>query len=250
MNAEKISCVICKGSSQCLKCENKQLKNQLEELSQELLKFYTTDTLNKLYLSSYQMSGVKQLFQISEKPMVFEYKHYICQSYFLTLTFDPARFGLAPYPEQRIDYILYHMYKCCKYVFIKGLYGCFEHHKNGIVHSHMIIITEEKEQVYKYLHKQFTDNPHNKIAVHIDKAKHPQAKQYIEKESIYYFKYEGGMTRASPDAPSQGGTPLPVGGECPKGDSRSSESLGKGTPYTTLSLNDKKIIEKYLKKNI
>lgn len=106
---------------------------------------------------------------------------------FITITFDPAKFGLNNEPSKEKNYILWHLTRIRKYGWCTCFSGCFEKQQNGTIHAHLIMGTNYQTDVYKYLHKQFTDNPRNKVAIRIDPAK-IRAMEYIRKESDHYFQ--------------------------------------------------------------
>lgn len=184
------ACPICSESSiKCNKCEIIKLKNEVCTLRRELAKYYTSDVtkFTPNFYDKFLSLNFKTVRQC--QPIEYVYESELPNSFFITITFDPARFGLYPYESERKQYILNSLYKIMKDELIKKCYGCFEYHQNGIVHSHLIanIAPDDAKIVKRKLREQFTDNLHNKIVVDIGKAKFPQAKQYIEKESEEYF---------------------------------------------------------------
>lgn len=183
------SCAICHQSTQCYKCEIVDLKAKVRNLQCELSKYYTAD-VEKLMLSysDKQLSTHFDLFQ-SKEPLPYDYKEELSTSHFVTLTFDPARFGMHLYDEERKQYIIHKLYYLMYNKLIKKCYGSFERHKNGIIHSHLIINAQQEDikKIKQKLKSYFSDNPHNRIVVDIGPAKYPQAKEYIEKESDDYY---------------------------------------------------------------
>lgn len=183
------SCAICYQSTQCYRCENRDLKIKIQSLQQELSKYYTSD-IEKFTLSYYD----KQLSQefitkYSDKPILYDYKNELSTSHFVTITFDPAKFGMQMFDDERQQYIIHKLYNLMSKDLIKKCYGSFERHKNGIIHSHLIINAQQEDikKITKLLKSYFTDNPYNKIAIDIGPAKYPQAMEYIEKESDNYY---------------------------------------------------------------
>lgn len=183
------SCAICHQSTQCYKCEIFDLKLKVRQLQSELSRYYTSD-VEKLNLTYKD----KQLFADcttirTPVPIVYDYKDELSTSHFVTITFDPARFGMQPFDDERKDYILHKLTNLISKQLIKKCYGSFERHKNGIIHSHLIINAQQEDvkKIKQQLKSYFTDNPYNKIVIDIGPAKYPQAKDYIDKESDDYY---------------------------------------------------------------
>lgn len=182
-----VRCPVCIGSSiQCDRCTIKQLKNEIKLLNQQLANYTEHISSDVLRVPYNEIHRIKQ----SNLPLdnYYPIDHDQLSSYkFITITFDPTKFGTQQLDQQRKDYILHHLIKLYDNEMIKNFYGCFEYHKNGIVHSHIIAQTYVPQDVYSYLKTKFTDNAKNKYAIQIDPAKIPQAIDYINKESTNYF---------------------------------------------------------------
>lgn len=187
------TCVVCAGTTQCNRCIITDLRKRVKELEQQLQK-YNTEIPDCLMISPLRLSKINYLFYRSTKPLEFEYKNDLKNALFITLTFDPNKFGIQPLIEERKNYILHSIRRLYKTGLIVSVYGSFEFHKSGMIHSHFIAIKKlyvDEKDIYRELRSMFTDNPHNKCAVTIYPAKFPQAKEYIEKESTdYYSIYE------------------------------------------------------------
>lgn len=189
----KYLCAVCSSSNlQCWKCERISLKQEIISLKSELSK-YNQDKLESLILTSKYKQLMTKVnlgeFHQSDNNNTFEYKSRLSLSHFLTITFDPVKFGFQPNEYERKNYILSRLCRLVKDELIKEVYGSFERHKNGIIHAHCIIIAqqEDKKEIKQYLHDQFTDNPYNRIVIDMGPAKYPQAMDYINKESDHYF---------------------------------------------------------------
>lgn len=185
-----MQCPICFNSSvKCSKCEIASLKSEISALRRELAKYYTIDVTK--FTPNFYDKFIQMNYHIirQSQPIEYNYESELSNSFFMTLTFDPARFGLQPYETERKNYIINQLCKLMKDGLIKKCYGCFEFHQNGIIHSHLIanIAPDDIPLVKRKLREAFTDNHYNKIVVDIGKAKYPQAKQYIEKESDSFF---------------------------------------------------------------
>lgn len=183
----QVNCPVCIGSSQCYKCQIKQLNNTIRELRKKLEVYDEHILADHLLIPPDNANfRVKQ----SNKPLDNLYpieQSQIETYYFVTLTFDPAKFGTHRLDQHRKDYILHQLMILYDKELIKNFYGCFEHHDSGIIHAHVIIKTYNPSEVYQLLQVKFTDNNRNKRAVQLVPAKIPNAIKYINKESSNYF---------------------------------------------------------------
>lgn len=179
-------CVLCYDTPQCLRCENTQLKTEKQILQNELTKLYSIIP-ECLTLAYYDKLNITKHFIQSKLPMQFEYKSKLTSSWFFTITFDPSKFGLQPFEDERKDYILHSLYKMIPTQYYHEIYGSFEYTKSGLIHAHFIIITMFPNEVESFLKPFYSDSKNNKIAVHKGPAKYPAAEEYIIKESTHYF---------------------------------------------------------------
>lgn len=238
-----IHCLICHDTSQCFKCQIQELKEENSSLRKELARFHAIEN-DALKLQYWQQQEITNLFTQSKIKIPFEYKSKLSNAYFITITFDPNKFGVVQLEDERKQYILYSLYKCIKSKLLTELYGCFEYHKNGLIHTHAILITGYPTEIKHKLHPLYTDNTKNTVVIQIDKAKHPQAQQYIEKESTHYYYYS--HFSRSEEVPKVNETVNLAAEreECPKA------PLPRISDYTCLSPKDLEIRKKYLEKNI
>ncbi len=190
-------CAVCASSNlQCWRCERISLKFEIANLKAELSKYYLIDN-EKLQIEHFekQLSMEYNTYRLAvpfHKDQInrhFDYQNWLSTAYFITITFDPAKFGMQPYPTERKEYILHKFYRLMRKDLVKKVYGSFEFHKNGIIHCHAIINAQNEDisKIKKELKPYFTDNMYNKIVIDIGPAKYPQAMEYIEKESEDYF---------------------------------------------------------------
>lgn len=105
---------------------------------------------------------------------------------FITITFDPDKFGSVNEDIREKEYILSVLYRLKSYYTF--IYGCFEYHKSGTVHSHLIMHTSVAN-MKQMLRPYFTNNPKNKIVIDVGPAKMPQSITYINKESKDFYYY-------------------------------------------------------------
>lgn len=100
---------------------------------------------------------------------------------FITLTYDPKKFGYSNSENIQKEYFLAKIYP---YIKDKQFYGCFEHHQNGNLHMHFIL--KETEEYCKIMKKEirryFTDDTRNRSFMDIGTAKYKLAIRYINKE--------------------------------------------------------------------
>lgn len=246
-----IHCLICKDTSPCYKCQIAHLKRENADLRNELTRLHGI-TNEKLQLKYWQQQEITNTFIQSKTKIKFDYKSKLSNAYFYTITFDPNKFGVEPLEDERKQYILYTLYKTIKSELLTEVYGSFEYHKNGLIHTHFIAITGYPDEIYQKLKPLYTDNPHNRIALTYGKAKYPQAQQYIEKESThyYYFKYKESGTAKLTEVNS---VHKAVALENLEEYTKVFEMEGVPSPsglmeYTCLNPNDRNLIKKYLEK--
>lgn len=187
---QKISCVICHDCSPCYGCQIKYL--------QQMVKYYKGfyDMINSiqndnLKLKPYQLADIKMMYKRDCSPLPFECPNLELskQWSFITLTFDPQKFGISNEPEGEKNYMLNIILAAARLSYISSVYGSFELHKNGTVHTHFVAKVHD-QQIYSYLKKQLTDNPKNKNAVNLGPAKFPNCIKYIQKESNDYYQLD------------------------------------------------------------
>lgn len=113
----------------------------------------------------------------------------------VTLTFDPKMFPVLINRTAQRDYIRYKLNEFIELFEIDELYGCYELHDSGIVHSHFVVEKLDIHQ-YSWLTQQFTRTFGNKTAVHRCDKKTSEATDYINKSETKdrnnmqnYFRY-------------------------------------------------------------
>lgn len=198
-----ISCVICHGSSPCSLCQIKQWKD-LARQYKEALDFILSISSEQLKLKEYQLVELMQ-FDRSNSPMPFDLPASdspdLGRWRFITITFDPSKFGISNQPEDEKNYILHHILRVYNLNYCSHpLYGCFERHKTGGIHAHLVAYVINNDIIVE-LKKAFTDNPKNKHAVDIGFAKFPQCIKYIEKESTDYFQLNDHLSKIKESIP-------------------------------------------------
>jgi len=122
-----------------------QTHDDLHNLIKELINENTQLKKDNLYYRNIEIQlninqRFKLVFKEDDHPMAFDdYKIKNNLLYFMTITFDPERFDnlIFTTEQQQKDYILASLYEFKDR--INFIYGCFEKHKNGIIHTHMII---------------------------------------------------------------------------------------------------------------
>jgi len=182
-------CIICHGSSICDKCKVRELSSALK-LANDKINFLTRDYHEALQITHIQRLNIDAAFIRSKDPIdILPRLRDMSLSLmkFVTITFDPDKFGSVNESDREKEYILSVLYNLqIHYHFI---YGCFEYHKSGTIHAHLIINTTccNLKQI---LRPKFTNNPKNHKAIDIGPAKLPQSITYINKESSDYFMYD------------------------------------------------------------
>lgn len=182
-----VTCIVSCSKVMCLKCENKQLKSVNEQLQQQL-NFILSLSSDKLKLNIYQKQEIsKYMIRQSEAIQFTNPIEELPKWHFVTVTFDPAKFGLSNNEDEEKNYILHEIIKLFRKGMIKSVYGCFEYTKALKIHAHFVCYVYDND--YKpQLKKAFTDNPKNNRAIDTVPAKFPNVITYINKESTDYFK--------------------------------------------------------------
>lgn len=192
------SCVICNGSVQCLRCENFELKAEIRSLKRQIAKYNMEKEDIFQITKSIEINNYTKVIRYIHPLTIFTLPNdeSIINWRFLTLTFDPMKFGIEPNEDDRKNYILHHLLKAVKIQFISTFYGCFEYHESGIIHSHIVIKTTYADKfIEDYFQPLFTDNRRNKKAVVCLPAK-KSVLDYIhkvnspEKRSNHFFRYK------------------------------------------------------------
>lgn len=119
--------------------------DQLEELSR----------IRKLYIKE-SIVGISKQWDIN--------KDTLNGLYFYTITFSPKRFYQHT-DKQYKDYIIYHMIRLRQINLAFDYYGCFEKHRNGVIHSHIIIKGYQHDEIKKYLNQWFNHDARNRHCI-------------------------------------------------------------------------------------
>lgn len=170
-----IRCVVCQNES-----EIKQLKQQIVELSLKLQQYEH----QQMKVTINQKQLIEEQFEQSNRPLLNE-EFDITGYQFITLTYDPKKFGYLQTETAQREYFL-------SALLDKSVYGCFEYHKNGNMHCHFVMKSTEEEakKMKQDIRYKFTDNPKNRDFMDIGIAKDKVAIRYINKESRFYFKHK------------------------------------------------------------
>lgn len=186
MNTE---CVLCSGTS--IACHKCIIANQHKRivLLEERIRFLeqSNNVLLKVphWLEQYSLEWIER--STTKENIVID-TSVLSNTYFITITFDPAKFGVANQRDEEETYILSHLANIYRQDWCFRFYGCFEQHKNGTTHAHLIMHTNYRHEIFVYLKRQFTDNPRNTHAIDIGMAHQTKSIPYIQKESVNYFK--------------------------------------------------------------
>lgn len=180
------SCVVCKQATQCFKCRIIDLEKANEFLRTEL-RYWKKESNKQLILKD----DYSQYFDIDNKYLPIKYIGDIIEYHFLTITFDPSKFGLFNNHQDEQNYIFKTVRHCIKKEAIRQLTGCFEYQQNGTTHAHMIIRSDLNDRdIEDLLRPYYTDNEKNRYAIKCLPAKFPNVEQYIMKESNEYYRYD------------------------------------------------------------
>jgi len=100
--------------------------------------------------------------------------------YMVTLTFDPKKFKVLINRTAQRSYIRMIVDEYIELFTPDYLYGCYELHDSGVVHSHFIISNFSDDEL-NWFKKKFTDNPKNDTAVHRCEKDKLDAIEYLNK---------------------------------------------------------------------
>lgn len=143
----------------CYQCEIKRLKETIQQ-QQAIINFMkgTHDKSNLKKIDPdlfYKSNGVRA---IKPKTKVINIK----STYFITITFDPARFNdLGIDTPQEELYILYYIALAFNQLLFSWAYGCFELQSNGTTHAHLMVHTNQPVELTQFLKESFTYNMRN-----------------------------------------------------------------------------------------
>jgi len=179
-------CAICHLTTKCFKCQINDLQRIIEIQNYEL-EYLRKDSNAQLILKD----DYTQHFEIDNKFLPIKYYGEMIDYAFLTITFDPNKFGIF---NQRVDeqnYIFRTLHKSIKKEYIKQLTGCFEYQKNGTTHAHIIIKTEYNDsKIEDFFRPFYTDDPKNKYAIKCYRLQKEKCETYLQKESTEFFRYD------------------------------------------------------------
>lgn len=91
--------------------------------------------------------------------------------YFITITFDPHRFDSLDLTseESQKKYILKQLHNLRHR--LGFVYGCFEKHKSGVIHSHLILETRDEETIKDSLIRAFSKNIKNRFCIDMSEVR-------------------------------------------------------------------------------
>uniref|UniRef100_UPI0040480A85 hypothetical protein n=1 Tax=Rheinheimera sp. TaxID=1869214 RepID=UPI0040480A85 len=134
-----VTCIICSTCSPCTRCIIKQLQLDNHKLKLQL-QYYKKDipeilTINSDYKKHFETSSFYLPFSESTYTNSHDFK-------FITITFDPSKFGLYNQDEPQKQYIYRSFHNALERFIINRITGCFEYQKNGSIHAHALIRTK------------------------------------------------------------------------------------------------------------
>lgn len=160
------------------------------------LELYNGGPLNKLTVNEQQEKQIYKNIKMvskwepSEEQENKQYNEEYGRHLFITLTFDPNRFGDCNEPEEEQLYLLYLINQAYeKELLLPTVYGCFEKHKNGSIHTHFICTVKyasiHTTTLKKFFKARLTDNPYNRNAVDVGNYRFKKSIEYINKNQDY-----------------------------------------------------------------
>lgn len=165
-------------------------EDELEELNR-IRKLYFKESI--VAMEKEWEKETQKITPMQEHERRIHYK-YLC---FYTITFSPKRFYQHT-DKQYKDYIIYHLIRLRQINILFDAYGCFEKHRNGVIHAHVIIKAYQHDIVKKYLNQWFNHDARNRHCIdqkQIDDA--IKVMEYINKvqegkkdRSDHFFKLQ------------------------------------------------------------
>lgn len=180
------SCVVCKGTSQCQRCQIKDLKLKIEQ-QEYALQYFQKDSNQQLRLPK----DYAHYFERDNKFLPIKYYGEMVDYHFLTITFDPNKFGIFNQHVDEQNYIFKYLHKSIDKQIVVQLTGCFEYQKNGTTHAHIILKSAQRDsEIEDFFRNYFTNDPKNKYAIKSYKLQKEKCETYLQKESTEYFRYD------------------------------------------------------------
>lgn len=181
-------CVICSSSvaSPCFKCQIAKLTAE-NAILQKKLRYFQKQSHPILTLSE----NYYKFFEVSSEYLPIVLQGQYSDYHFITLTFDPSKFGQYNDEHDEKNYILMTIKLFQDLYKPLHLTGCFEYQGNGTIHGHFIISTNlNDEAIQSFFQPFFTDNKKNYRAVKSLPAKFPTVEDYLRKEALTFFRYD------------------------------------------------------------
>lgn len=161
------------------------LLRRLEEFEKFYLRNYIIIDSLPSYLTAaqqYELQAEMGRFRITPEPHEVQEVSGLSQQYFVTVTFDRKRF-FRNTDVHTMNYIYYNLYKIIVKFYGRIVYGCFERHKDGWIHTHFVVsLTDDSlvSSMEMYIRCMFAENPRNHHCVKILRATNA-AINYINK---------------------------------------------------------------------
>lgn len=159
---------------------SEELQDKIDRLEYRIEQMHLKDTCYNIIYEKQEWDNKKynHKFIKMEKPDAMPFYTEICKM--ITLTFDPRKFPVLFDRNAQRDYIQ-HVIRDYVELYNNGpIYGCYELHETGVVHSHFIIPNISNHEI-DYLKKQFTNKQDNDKAVHVCEKEIAKAIKYINK---------------------------------------------------------------------
>lgn len=154
----------------------KELEN-VDYYKQELRDLYLKDSCHKILIRKENLPW--KIIEL-EKPIDNPFYTEICKM--ITLTFDPRKFPVLFDKRAQRQYVAETINEfITTFPRIDALYGCYELHENGVVHSHFIIPNISNFEL-KFLRLKYTDNDQNIHAVHCCEKVLSDGVNYVNKK--------------------------------------------------------------------
>jgi len=190
---KEILCNFCEQPIVDYKALYEKELEQVDYYKEQLRDLYLKDSCHR-YLIEKEINVPWKLIEL-ELPLKDPFYTEICNM--ITLTFDPRKFPVLFDKRAQRQYVAESLNDfITTFPRIDVIYGCYELHENGVVHSHFIIPNISEFEL-KYLRLKYTNNDQNIHAVHccekvlqdeVNNVNKKETKDLENLKNYYYYK--------------------------------------------------------------
>jgi len=184
-NKKLILCNYCEQPIIDYKALYENLLEKVDYYKEEIRDLYLKDSCHRYLIEDTVNKPWNLIHTIN--PITDPFYTEICKM--VTLTFDPRKFPVLFDTKAQRLYIAESLNEFISTFNIAHLYGCYELHENGVVHSHFIIPNISEFEL-KFLRLKFTNNEKNEHAVHCCEKVLEDGIKYVNKKETKDIKNE------------------------------------------------------------